>query len=138
MAKKLYRKFRKVVSNGSYATKSSVTFGRFGLKAVSFGRVTKNQIEATRKVIVRKLREQNGIIFINIYPSLPVTKKPAEVRMGSGKGGVDHYVSNVRLGQILFEIDCVTEDLARECFESAAKKLPIKCSFIKRKFLESV
>ncbi len=109
----------------------TVAFGSFGLKATSQARVQSNQIEAARRVISRTLGK-TGKIWIRIFPDKPVTKKPAEVGMGSGKGDVEHYVFDVRPGRILFEVEGVTEVVAREAFRKAVAKLPLKGKCVRR------
>ena len=136
MAKKQYRKFRKVRSHG-LATQTTISSGKFGLKALEGGRLTKNQIEAARKVMMRHLKQNNGILHINVFPHLPVTKKPLEVRMGSGKGGVDHYVANAKAGQMIFEVDGVSAEIASIALTAAALKFPIDCKVVVRRFVEA-
>ena len=110
---------------------TTVSFGAYGLKAQTQSRVKSNQIEAARRVISRTLGK-TGKIWIRIFPDKPVTKKPAEVGMGKGKGDPDHFIFDVRPGRILFEIDGVTEEIAREAFRKATAKLPLKAKFITR------
>lgn len=109
----------------------TVSFGSYGLKATSQARVRSNQIEAARRVISRTLGK-TGKIWIRIFPDRPVTKKPAEVPMGKGKGDPDYFMFEVRPGRILFEIDGVTEEVAREALRKAACKLPVKAKFVHR------
>ena len=109
----------------------TVAFGSYGLKAVTNGRVTSNQIEAARRVISRTLGK-TGKIWIRIFPDRPVTKKPAEVGMGKGKGDPQYFMFEVRPGRILFEIDGVPEPIAREALRKAAAKLPLKAKFVRR------
>lgn len=109
----------------------TVSFGAYGLKAETQSRVKSNQIEAARRVISRTLGK-TGKVWIRIFPDKPVTKKPAEVPMGSGKGDPDHFVFDVRPGRIVFEIDGVSEKVAREAFRKATAKLPIKTRFVTR------
>lgn len=109
----------------------TVSFGAYGLKAQSQSRVKSNQIEAARRVISRTLGK-TGKVWIRIFPDKPVTKKPAEVGMGKGKGDPDHFVFDVRPGRILFEIDGVTPEVAREALRKAAAKLPLKAKFVTR------
>lgn len=108
---------------------TSLSFGEYGLKAVTSGRITARQIEAARRAVSRQMRRQ-GKIFIRIFPDIPVTKKPAEVRMGSGKGAVEYYVFKVRPGRVLFELEGVQDDIAIEALRLASMKLPIKCKII--------
>ena len=109
----------------------TLNFGTFGLKALEPERVTARQIEATRRAITRQMKRQ-GKVWIRIFPDLPVTAKPIEVRMGKGKGSVDRWVARVKPGRILFEIDGVSEEVAREALRLGAAKLPIKCKIVKR------
>lgn len=109
----------------------TVAFGSYGLKAITNGRVTSNQIEASRRVISRTLGK-TGKIWIRIFPDRPVTKKPAEVGMGKGKGDPQHFMFEVRPGRMLFEIDGVSEAVAREALRKAAAKLPLKAKFVRR------
>lgn len=109
----------------------TVAFGAYGLKATSQSRVKSNQIEAARRVISRTLGK-TGKTWIRIFPDKPVTKKPAEVGMGKGKGDPDHFIFDVRPGRVLFEIDGVSEDIAREALRKAAAKLPLTAKFVRR------
>ena len=110
---------------------SNVDFGEFGLKAVSRGRLTARQIEAARRVISRTMGK-TGRTWIRIFPDRPITKKAAEVPMGKGKGDPDHFVFEVQPGRILFEVDGVTEEVAREAFRKATAKLPLKGKLVRR------
>ena len=110
---------------------TDLNFGQFGLKAVDPERVTARQIEAARRAITREMKRQ-GRVWIRIFPDVPVSAKPAEVRMGSGKGAPDHWVARVKPGRIMFEIDGVPEDTARSALTLGAAKLPIKTRFIQR------
>lgn len=105
--------------------------GGFGLKALSSGRVTSAQIEATRRVL-RRTMKKSGKVFIRIFPNNPITKKPAEVRMGGGKGSPEYWCSIVEPGRIMFEVEGVDESLAREALGQAAYKLPVKTMFVRR------
>jgi len=109
----------------------TVAFGDYGLKATTQSRVNSNQIEAARRVISRTLGK-TGRIWIRIFPDRPVTKKAAEVPMGKGKGDPDHFMFEVRPGRVLFEIDGVSEEVAREALRKAACKLPLKAKFVRR------
>ncbi|MEX0930944.1 MAG: 50S ribosomal protein L16 [Candidatus Paceibacterota bacterium] len=109
----------------------TVAFGSYGLKAITPSRVKSNQIEAARRVISRTLGK-TGKIWIRIFPDKPITKKPAEVGMGKGKGDPDHFVFEVGPGRILFEVEGVTEDIAREAMRKATAKLPLKGRFVRR------
>jgi len=110
---------------------ASLNFGQYGLKAMEPGRITARQIEAARVTINRHMKRQ-GRVWIRIFPDLPVSKKPAEVRMGKGKGNPEYWVAAVKAGRILFEMDGVDEVLAREAFRLAAAKLPIQTTFVIR------
>lgn len=109
----------------------TVSYGSYGLKAVTASRVKSNQIEAARRVISRTMGKA-GKAWIRIFPDRPVTKKAAEVPMGKGKGDPDHFVFEVRPGRILFEVDGVPEDIAREAFRKATAKLPLQAKFVRR------
>ena len=126
-----YRKAHKGRIKGSAKGGYTLNFGEYGLKALEPERITARQIEASRRAISRYVKRV-GRMWIRIFPDLPVTKKPAEVRMGSGKGSVEFWAARVKPGRIIFEIDGVTEDVAREAFERAAAKLPIKTKFVRR------
>lgn len=110
---------------------ANLNFGQFGLKAMEPGRITARQIEAARIAITRHVRRQ-GRMWIRIFPDLPVSSKPAEVRMGSGKGSPDYWVAPVRVGRVLYEMDGVSEEQAREALRLASAKLPIRTKFVKR------
>jgi len=127
-------KFRKQFRGrmkGSAQRGNAVQFGEFGLQALAPSWITSRQIEASRRAIVRYVR-RGGKIIIRVFPDKPVTAKPAETRMGSGKGSVDHWVAVVRPGRMLFEISGVTEEQAREAFRLAGHKLPIPTQFVTR------
>ena len=127
-------KFRKAFKgkiSGNAKGGFTLNFGTFGLKALEPERVTARQIEATRRAITRQMKRQ-GKVWIRIFPDLPVTAKPIEVRMGKGKGSVDRWCARVKPGRILFEIDGVSEEVAREALRLGAAKLPIKCKVVKR------
>lgn len=109
----------------------SITFGTFGLKALEPERITARQIEAARRTISRAMK-RSGKLWIRIFPDVPVSRKPAEVRMGSGKGSPEYWVCRVKPGRVMFELDGIDEDTARMAFEKAAAKLPIKTKFVKR------
>lgn len=126
-----YRKAHKGRIHGNAKGGFSLNFGQYGLKALEPERVTARQIEAARRAISRHVKRV-GRLWIRIFPDVPVTAKPAEVRMGSGKGSVEYWACRVKPGRILFEIDGVTPEIAREAFERAAAKLPIKTKFITR------
>ncbi len=126
-------KFRKVHKgrNRGIAGGTEVSFGTFGLKAVGRGRLTARQIEAARRAMTRAVKRQ-GKIWIRVFPDKPITEKPAETRMGSGKGSPEYWVAVVKPGRVMFEIAGVPEETAREALRLAANKLPIKCKFVKR------
>ncbi|MCQ8782432.1 50S ribosomal protein L16 [Mangrovibrevibacter kandeliae] len=126
-----YRKAFKGRIHGTAKGGTTLSFGGFGLKAMEPERVTARQIEAARRAITRQMKRQ-GRVWIRIFPDLPVTSKPTEVRMGKGKGGVDYWAARVHPGRIMFEIDGVPEDVAREALRLGAAKLPIKTRFIQR------
>jgi large subunit ribosomal protein L16 len=127
-----YRKEFKGRIHGSATSGATLEFGSFGLKAQEPDRVTARQIESARRVITRFIKRQ-GKLGIRIFPDIPVSAKPAEVRMGKGKGAVDRYVCRVKPGRVIFELDGVTEEIAKEAFEKASAKLPIKTKFIIRR-----
>lgn len=130
-AKTKYRKAFKGRIHGASKGGTELNFGSFGLKALEPERITSRQIEAARRAITRHLRRV-GKLWIRIFPDVPVSAKPAEVRMGSGKGAVEYWACRVKPGRIMFELDGVPEDLAKEAFERAVAKLPIKAKFVKR------
>jgi len=129
-----YRKAHRGRMKGRAYRGAEVSFGEFGLQALEPAWITSRQIEAARRAIVRHVKRA-GKVWIRIFPDKPVTKKPAETRMGSGKGAVDHWVAVVKPGRILFEIAGVREDVAREAFRLASHKLPIKTQFVAREEL---
>ncbi len=108
---------------------NTITYGEFGLQALEAGWITSNQIEAARVAMTRFIK-RGGNVWIKIFPAKPITKKPAETRMGSGKGGVEYYVAVVKPGRVLFEMAGIPEEVAKEAFRLAAHKLPIKTKFI--------
>jgi len=127
-------KFRKQFKGRIHGVATSgalLNFGQFGLKAMEPERITARQIEAARRAITREMKRQ-GRVWIRIFPDVPVSAKPAEVRMGSGKGAPDHWVARVKPGRIMFELDGVSEDIARSALTLGAAKLPIKTRFIQR------
>jgi len=127
-----YRKQHRGRMKGKAQAGNFLAFGDYGLKALEAHWITGNQIEAARLAIARYLKK-GGKLWIRIFPDKPVTKKPAETRMGKGKGNVDHWVAVVKPGRILFEIAGVTEEQAREAFRRASHKLPIKTRFVSYK-----
>jgi len=126
-----FRKAHKGRIHGQAKGGSDLTFGTFCLKAVQPERVTARQIEAARRAMTRHMKRQ-GRVWIRIFPDLPVTSKPTEVRMGKGKGSVDYWACKVKPGRVMFEIDGVTEEVAREALRLAAMKLPIKTRTVVR------
>ncbi|MBM3617170.1 MAG: 50S ribosomal protein L16 [Alphaproteobacteria bacterium] len=126
-----YRKAFKGRIHGNAKGGSDLNFGQHGLKALEPERVTARQIEAARRAISRHVKRV-GRLWIRVFPDVPVTSKPAEVRMGKGKGSVEYWAARVKPGRILFEIDGVSEEVAREAFARAAAKLPIKTKFVTR------
>ncbi|MDH5424424.1 MAG: 50S ribosomal protein L16 [Gammaproteobacteria bacterium] len=129
-----FRKVHKGRNRGLAQSGNKVSFGEFGLKAVDRGRITARQIEAARRAMTRHIK-RGGKIWIRIFPDKPITTKPLEVRMGKGKGNVDYWVAQVQPGSVLYEMDGVTEELAREAFKLAAAKLPIKTVFVNRQVM---
>ena len=126
-----FRKQFKLRNRGLAHTGSAVSFGTFGLKSLERGRMTARQIEAARRAMTRHVKRQ-GKIWIRVFPDKPITKKPLEVRMGKGKGGVEYWVCQILPGRVLYEMEGVSEELAREAFALAAAKLPFKTSFVTR------
>jgi large subunit ribosomal protein L16 len=126
-----FRKQHKGRNTGIAVRGSSVSFGEYGLKSLSRGRLTARQIESARRTITRHVK-RGGKIWIRIFPDKPITKKPLEVRMGKGKGSVEYWVAQIRPGTMLYEIQGVSEELAREAFTLAAAKLPLKTLFTAR------
>ena len=126
-----FRKTHKGRNRGLATSGNEVSFGTFGLKATSRGQLTARQIEAARRAMTRHVKRQ-GKIWIRVFPDKPITEKPLEVRMGKGKGNVEYWVAQIQPGKVLYEIEGVTEELAREAFALAAAKLPLATSFVKR------
>jgi large subunit ribosomal protein L16 len=129
-----FRKQFKGRNRGLAQSGNRVSFGEFGLKALDRGRLTARQIEAARRAMTRHIK-RGGKIWIRIFPDVPVTKKPLEVRMGKGKGNVEYWVAKVQPGTVLYEMEGVTEDIAREAFRLAAAKLPIPTTFVTRQVM---
>jgi large subunit ribosomal protein L16 len=127
-ARRKYRKEQKGRNTGLATRGAKVSFGEFGLKAIGRGRLTARQIEAARRAMTRHIK-RGGRIWIRIFPDKPISKKPAEVRMGSGKGNPEYWVAEIKPGKVLYEMDGVNEGLAREAFSLAAAKLPIPDGF---------
>ena len=132
-SKPKFRKQHKGRIHGKTQSGSKLNFGGYGLKATSPGRIKARQIEAARRAITREMQRE-GRVWIRIFPDVPVTKKPAEVRMGKGKGSVEFWVSRIHPGRILFEVDGISEDIAKKALMLGAAKLPVKSSFVKRMF----
>ncbi len=126
-----HRKWRKGRSKGKSSRGTEIAFGSFGLKSLEARWISARQIEASRRAIIRYLKK-GGKLWIRIFPDKPVTRKGTEVPMGGGKGGVSHYVFPIKPGRIIFEIEGVKEEVAKEAFKVAADKLPIKTKFISR------
>ena len=126
-----YRKQMRGRMKGKATRGATIAFGEYGLQALEPAWVTARQIEAARRAIVRHARRR-GKYWIRIFPDKPVTAKPAETRMGKGKGAVDHWVAVVKPGRIMFELSGVPEEVAREAMRLASHKLPIRCQFVKR------
>jgi large subunit ribosomal protein L16 len=126
-----FRKQHKGRVKGLAKGGTEINFGSYGLKAIAPGRVTARQIEAARRAITRHIRRA-GRVWIRVFPDVPVSKKPAEVRMGKGKGSPEFWMCRVKPGRVMFELDGVEQDTARRAFELAAAKLPVKTRFIAR------
>jgi large subunit ribosomal protein L16 len=130
-ARTKYRKRQKGRNKGIATRGTKVSFGEYGLKATTRGRLTARQIEAGRRAMTRHVK-RGGRIFIRIFPDKPVSQKPAEVRMGNGKGNPEYFVAEIQPGRVLYEMDGVEEGLAREAFRLAAAKLPLRTVFVAR------
>ncbi|WP_300294142.1 50S ribosomal protein L16 [Nitrosomonas sp.] len=130
-ARTKFRKQHKGRNTGIATRGSKVSFGEFGLKAIGRGRLTSRQIEAARRAMTRHIK-RGGRIWIRVFPDKPVSQKPAEVRMGKGKGNPEYYVAEIQPGKMLYEMDGVDESLAREAFKLAAAKLPMQTTFVIR------
>ncbi|MBK7368042.1 MAG: 50S ribosomal protein L16 [Candidatus Eisenbacteria bacterium] len=126
-----YRKTHRGRRNGKAYRGSSIAFGEFGLQALAPAWVTSRQIEAARVAITRQIK-RGGKVWIRVFPDKPVTKKPAETRMGKGKGAPEFWVAVIKPGRVMFEIEGISKDLARQAFELGASKLPIKTRFLER------
>ncbi len=129
-----FRKQQKGRNRGLALRGSTVAFGEFGLKATGRGRITARQIEAARRAMTRHVK-RGGKIWIRIFPDKPVTKKPLEVRQGKGKGNVEYWVAQIQPGRVLYEMEGVNEDIAREAFRLAAAKLPVSTMFVTRQVI---
>ncbi len=126
-----FRKMHKGRNRGLAERGSTVSFGEYGLKSIGRGRLTARQIEAGRRAMVRHIK-RGGKTWIRVFPDKPITKKPLEVRQGKGKGSVEYWVAQIQPGRVLYEMEGVSEELAREAFALAAAKLPFKTVFVKR------
>lgn len=129
-----FRKQNKGRNRGLATVSNKVSFGEYGLKATTRGRITARQIEAARRTITRKIK-RGGKLWIRIFPDKPITKKPLEVRQGKGKGNVEYWIAQIQPGRMLYELEGVDESLAREAFQLASAKLPVKTTFISRVIL---
>jgi large subunit ribosomal protein L16 len=126
-----FRKQHKGRNRGLALRGSKISFGEFGLKAIGRGRLTARQIEAARRAMTRHIK-RGGKIWIRVFPDKPITNKPLEVRMGKGKGNVEYWIAQIQPGRVLYEMDGVSEELAREAFALAAAKLPVETTFVIR------
>lgn len=129
-----YRKQQKGRNRGLAHRGSSVAFGEFGLKSTGRGRITARQLEAGRRAMTRHIK-RGGQIWIRVFPDKPITSKPLEVRQGKGKGNVEYWVAQIKPGKVLYEMEGVSEELAREAFSLAAAKLPFGTAFVKRQVM---
>ncbi len=129
-----YRKQQKGRNRGLAQRGSKVSFGEFGLKAVGRGRMTARQIESARRAMTRHVR-RGGKVWIRVFPDKPITKKPLEVRQGKGKGAVEYWVAQIRPGRVLYEMEGVSEEIAKRAFALAAAKLPFATAMVKRSSL---
>ncbi|MGH8496625.1 MAG: 50S ribosomal protein L16 [Gammaproteobacteria bacterium] len=129
-----FRKQFKGRNRGMAKRGDNVDFGQYGLKCLTSARITARQIEAARRAMTRYVK-RGGKIWIRVFPDVPVTKKPLEVRQGKGKGNVEYWVARVQPGRILYEMEGVTEDIAREAFRLAAAKLPVQTKFVTRQVM---
>jgi large subunit ribosomal protein L16 len=131
-ARRKYRKEQKGRNKGiSHSRGTNISFGEFGLKSTGRGRITARQIEAARRAMTRHIK-RGGRVWIRIFPDKPISQKPAEVRMGNGKGNPEYHVAEIQPGKVLYEMDGVEESLAREAFRLAASKLPLLTTFVVR------
>ncbi len=126
-----FRKVHKGRIHGEAKGGTSLNFGSYGLKSIEPERITARQIEAARRAMTRHMKRQ-GRVWIRVFPDIPVTSKPTEVRMGKGKGSVDYWAARIKPGRIMFEIDGVSDSVAREALRLAAMKLPVKCRVVQR------
>ncbi len=126
-----FRKQHKLRNRGLATSGNAVSFGAFGLKSLATGQLTSRQIEAARRAISRHVK-RGGRLWIRVFPDKPISKKPLEVRMGNGKGAVEYWVAQIQPGRMLYEMEGVTEDVARQAFRLAAAKLPVQTTFVAR------
>jgi large subunit ribosomal protein L16 len=126
-----FRKQQKLRNRGIATSGNQVSFGTYGLKSLGWAQLTSRQIEAARRTISRHVK-RGGKLWIRVFPDKPITKKPLEVRMGNGKGAVEFWIAQVQPGRMLYEMEGVTEDIAREAFRLAAAKLPMQTTFVTR------
>jgi large subunit ribosomal protein L16 len=126
-----FRKQQKGRNRGLATSGNKVSFGEFALKSTSRGLLTARQIEAARRTITRTVK-RGGKLWIRVFPDVPITKKPIEVRQGKGKGNVEYWVARIQPGRVIYEIEGVSEELAREAFKLAAAKLPVRTTFVNR------
>lgn len=126
-----FRKMHKGRNRGLALRGNAVSFGEYGLKATTRGRLTARQIEAARRAMTRHIK-RGGRIWIRVFPDKPITSKPLEVRMGKGKGNVEFWVASIQPGRMLYEMEGVSEEIAREAFSLAAAKLPVRTTFVSR------
>lgn len=126
-----FRKQQKGRNRGLAQRGSKISFGEYGLKAIGRGRITARQIEAARRAMTRHVK-RGGKVWIRIFPDKPITQKPLEVRQGKGKGAVEYWVAQIQPGKVLYEMEGVPEETAREAFALAAAKLPVETTFVKR------
>lgn len=129
-----FRKQQKGRNRGLALNGNKVSFGEYGLKATDRGRITARQIEAARRAMTRYIK-RGGKIWIRIFPDKPISKKPLEVRQGKGKGNVEYYVAQIQPGKMLYEMEGVSEEVAKRAFELAAAKLPLSTTFVKRRIM---
>lgn len=129
-----FRKQFKGRNRGLANTGNKVSFGQFGLQAAERGRITARQIESARRAMTRHIK-RGGKIWIRVFPDVPISKKPLEVRMGKGKGNVEYWVCKVQPGKMLYEMEGVTEEIARQAFKLAAAKIPFKTNFVIRQVM---
>ncbi len=129
-----YRKQMKGRNRGLATRGSKVSFGEYGLKATTRGRVTAREIEAARRALTRAIK-RGGRVWIRVFPDKPITKKPLEVRMGKGKGGVEYWVAQVQPGKVLYEMEGVSEEVARDALRLAAAKLSVRTAFVSRQVM---